>query len=190
MSLEAFKAALSHDEESISIGGGEPTLHPLFEHFLILAISRVEHVWIATNGKIKEHALLLYRLTQKGVIDAELSRDQYHEAIDEEVVDKFLSLSKDDRWDRGIVKRGIRNTTAFSDPFPAGRAYKLMGSEGEKVCPCDDIFVHPSGRVTQCGCPRSPTIGDVFSGYNTVLYGECYRSKAYKQAVKEVREAA
>ena len=187
MSLETFRAALNYDEESISIGGGEPTLHPLFEHFLILAISKVQHVWIATNGKIKEHAMLLYRLAEKGVIEAELSQDQYHEPIDPEVVEAFNSLTCEDGWNRGIGKRGIRNTTAFSDPFLAGRAYKLMGGYGRKECACDDTFVHPSGRVTQCGCPRSPTIGNVYDGYNSVCWGECYQSQAYKEAKREAK---
>jgi hypothetical protein len=172
MSLETFKAALKLDDEAVSLGGGEPTLHPLFEQFLLLAIAHCENVWIVTNGKIKERALLIAKLTKHEVIAGELSLDIYHEPIDPEVVEAF-----------GQHRRGIRNTTMNTDPFPAGRAKTVLGIEGYE-CPCDDTFVRPSGRITQCGCPRSPTIGNVHEGYKYVASG-CYRSEEYKLELQE-----
>ena len=51
MSIGTFKNALEYDEY-ITIGGGEPTLHPKFWEMMGLALGFGEYVWLATNGSI------------------------------------------------------------------------------------------------------------------------------------------
>jgi MoaA/NifB/PqqE/SkfB family radical SAM enzyme len=91
MSKEVFHAALelcSEYDSYVTLGGGEPTLHPNFREFLIEAIAELEHtLLVVTNGSVKRHALLLAKLARREVIQAELSRDDWHDDIDWEVVE-------------------------------------------------------------------------------------------------------
>ena len=68
MDFDTFKKCLEWGEDYISLGGGEPTIHPDFEKFLLTAISECEYVWLATNGKHTRRALLLAKLARSGVI--------------------------------------------------------------------------------------------------------------------------
>jgi len=65
MSIETFKNCLEFDNEYIILGGGEPTIHPLFWQLLGLSISSGE-VWLATNGKETSIALALAKMAKKG----------------------------------------------------------------------------------------------------------------------------
>ena len=88
--LAACKLAAEYGE-NISIGGGEPTVHPLFWDFIGLAIAYTDEgpPWLATNGKLTETALILARLARKGVLSVELSQDEFHEEIEWDVVEAF-----------------------------------------------------------------------------------------------------
>ena len=58
--IEAIRFASSYyGDENISIGGGEPTLHPKFFEILKEAINNFDYVWMATNGSQTES---MYRL--------------------------------------------------------------------------------------------------------------------------------
>ena len=161
MTLETFMAALQHDD-TISLGGGEPTLHPLFWHFLGLAIGTADSVWLATNGSQTQTAIALARMARKGVIGCALSQDIYHDPIDPKVIDAFTpKKTRPDEWlpaDRNQDYREIRNVTGRE--IKAGRC-----KTGEIECICPEVYVRPNGDVHLCGCARSPKIGDVFKGY-------------------------
>lgn len=178
MSLDTFRACLADidSEDYITLGGGEPTVHPHFEKILLLAIAHVPGggVHVITNGKHSERAMMLLGLAKSGVISAELSIDEYHERINPDVEDAWQEEEDHVKHCRlmGHETRsnvGIRNTTENCEPFPHGRAVTLLGYSKENsandICPCDGIVVKPNGDVHACGCEDSPKIGDVFHGF-------------------------
>jgi len=170
MSKEVFDAAIKLCEDwgsYIILGGGEPTLHPKFREYLIDAIvaDAEEGVFVITNGSIKKHALLLAKLAKKNVLQAELSRDEFHDIIDPEVVKAF-----DGRY-RDVTNKGTRN------PVAVGRALTVLEIEpGEySNCACEDFFIKPDGTIRHCGCDDSPIIGNVFEGIKECEWGVCYK---------------
>lgn len=186
MSLATFRKALRfaqdfdcHTEGTITLGGGEPTLHRHFEVILLETMAVAKSVHVITNGKIRRRALLLFGLAEKGRIEAELSVDEFHESIDHETVELFEKIGAI----RDITKGGTRY------PIAVGRAQEIFGDdEPDKDCCCDGWIVKPSGKIVQCGCPDSPVIGDVKNGIkieNHCMY-DCYRSSEFQESLKEV----
>lgn len=153
---------LKNHESHVSIGGGEPTLHPQFWEILGVCIGNFESVWLATNGSQTETAMALASLAKKGAIGCALSQDYWHDPIDQRVVDAFTSNKAS--YERGEDQREIRNVLSHGDtnrlsPF---RDPKEGGSEDN--CPCEGLFISPSGKIRACGCFNAPIVGDVFNG--------------------------
>jgi MoaA/NifB/PqqE/SkfB family radical SAM enzyme len=48
--INAIQFIRDRDDETISIGGGEPTLHPRFFDILKICLDDFNYVWMATNG--------------------------------------------------------------------------------------------------------------------------------------------
>lgn len=158
MSIETFKAALAWDDEYISIGGGEPTLHPKFWEFIGLALGCCEGVWLATNGSRTDIALALARMAKRGVLSCALSQDAYHDAIDEKVIRAFTTERK-----RGFDNsdyREVRDVTGKE--VNAGRCD--FGTRDD--CACPGLVCAPDGTVRACGCDGAPSFGDVETGIN------------------------
>lgn len=164
MTWETFKAAIDQEAGNhVTIGGGEPTLHPQFERFLFYAIGKCESVWLATNGGITDKALVLASLARRGVLGVALSIDPWHDPIDQKVVAAFDKKAShccdhDMREIRNVSGHVIRAGRA------AGRGF-ANEEPTEEGCPCDTCMVKPDGTVRQCGCPRSPVIGSVAAGW-------------------------
>lgn len=141
----------------ISIGGGEPTLHPNFWEIIGLSIAHAfEGVWLATNGSQTKTVIALAKMAKSGVISCELSRDTYHEAIDSKVYDAFNNLKRynqtsDDR-------RGIRSVNTI---IAAGRGKNISGSVND--CPCEEVFIKPNGDAYMCGCKDAPRLGSILN---------------------------
>ena len=140
MSLAVFKKALEYDNEAISIGGGEPTIHPQFWEFIGLALGYSEYVWLATNGKETDTALALARMAKRGVLACELSQDKYHSKIDKKVVAAFTKENKRGEYISNYQDsdlRGIRDITSLGrEPIKAGRC-----KDGSQGCVCEDLLV-------------------------------------------------
>jgi MoaA/NifB/PqqE/SkfB family radical SAM enzyme len=157
MPIKTFKKALEFDE-MVSIGGGEPTIHPKFWELLGLAIGHSDYVWLATNGKKTETALALAKIAFMGVIGCDLSQDAYHEEIDASVVMAFTKTTHDGvsgGYDRqNNDSRAIRDVT--SREINAGRC-----DFGEEGCVCSDLVCEPDGTIRACGCEGAPTFGNV-----------------------------
>lgn len=162
MSRRVFRDALRLVREQdgyITIGGGEPTLHPLFWDFVGLALSSVEDVeigiHIVTNGTNRPAALQLARLARGGILSAALSRTDYHLAQERQpshdVIAAFSrglqhpGLSGRDSNDRRSI---IEQCGDAGTPFAVGRAEE-WGAPG---CACDDLMVTPDGTLWECGC--------------------------------------
>lgn len=172
MSRDTFLAAsrfASDHGMTITIGGGEPTVHPLLFDFIGIAAAhsdeeRVPHV--ITNGKKKREALQLARLAQIGAVSAELSRDKYHELVDTRVIDRFREL--------GSTRNNFRI-------LKAGRALdnQIYTEDDDDNCPCDDLFVSPNGKLWQCA-HKAKQLGTVFEPGNlpeNVWDGCCSKAK-------------
>ena len=160
MTMDVFRAAIELEPESISIGGGEPTIHPLFWQMLGESIGAAgEYVWLATNGSQTRTALALAAMAHKGVIGCALSRDDYHDEIDEEVVDAFtVDTRRHSPFDnRTPDAREIRDVTG--NEINGGRCD--FGKADE--CACPGLLVDPDGTIRGCGCDDAPTFGTVFN---------------------------
>lgn len=147
----------------IVLGGGEPTVHPDFWKMLTYSMT-FGHPWLATNGSITEDALSLARLASKGIISAVLSVDQWHEKIDEKVINAFKDgLEKKtgiwEQWDslNEFDKRTIRTITV---PHRVGSS-----KEGKDECVCSVRIITPNGIIKGCACPDSPIVGTVQDGF-------------------------
>src|SRR6266702_604614 len=163
MTSDVFDAALSlssHYGDSVTLGGGEPTIHPKFWEFFgkSLAVDCQETPpFIVTNGKNKDIAIALARMAKGGVIGAALSQDRYHDSIEPEVVEAFTKSSGD--WGHGNSD-DLREIWHINSLLNVGRA-KLNQLATVEGCICDSIVVEPSGKLWQCGC-RKKSFGTVF----------------------------
>jgi len=158
MSAETFRRVLDLaelEEAPITVGGGEPTLHPMFMDFLWWTIRRqapltyemgMPTVGLVTNGSQTEIALELAALARVGVISASVSRDEFHDPIDPRVY-KAFEPSKEPGDHRHISRPGLI--------VPAGRARK-WGNHPFKRCVCDGPFIVPGGVIYSCGCRVNP----------------------------------
>jgi len=146
MFIAAAELAEDHGEY-VTIGGGEPTLHPLFWDFIGIALGYQEckgSVCVITNGSVTGTATRLANLARAGVIGAELSQDRYHSAIDPYVVQVFTR-------ERGYGEdhndfRGIRTVRTILN---LGRAAE-NGIGTEDDCSCDDLFARSDGTLWAC----------------------------------------
>ena len=181
MSEEVWRAALKLITEcnsDITLGGGEPTLHPNFKAILLEAIAacpnEYDKPFIVTNGTNTELSRLLFKLDRKNVVSARLSYDQYHDMdmVDSDIFELFhnhdMLWSQRDNTGRPIAKRPPASI------IKAGRAKKIAGATND--CCCEDIIIKPDGTFRQCGCENAPIIGNVFTGFeNNNNIGQCCR---------------
>lgn len=179
MSFETFVKAIEQDDESVSIGGGEPTLHPDFWKIMGYAIGRCGNVWLATNGKLRDDAIALAKMARRGVIACALSRDDWHEDISPDVVRAFT----EGKTPRGVFNESTdyREIRTVQKIAASGRASKWGD---KKLCCCEEYFVEPSGVVRQCGCKGSTVLGSVQDGWRSLDEYGCYR-----QVAAELQEA-
>jgi len=160
MTMRTWRAARSlvgyYSDESISLGGGEPTLHPQFWQILGESIASFEYVWLATNGSVTPIALALAGMARKGVISVALSLDSYHDAIDDRVVQAFKSYRNTSYVGDNNDCREIRNVDGKE--INAGRCD--FGKDDGCVCP--GVLIEPDGTIRACGCADAPKFGTVF----------------------------
>lgn len=179
---DALEIAEYLGDTSISIGGGEPTVHPNFWEMVRRALTYNDenNVWLATNGKRKADALVLAALNRgwdwiydtlgnddklfnaiKGATNendwdrfsCELSLDAYHAPIDPHVVAQFKNLgSKFNHYEY------IRDVTY--NVANVGRA-ELTGVGTTDECACATLCVHSKGDLALCGCPDAESAGTV-----------------------------
>jgi MoaA/NifB/PqqE/SkfB family radical SAM enzyme len=167
MSQGVFDKALeiaASREEYITLGGGEPTLHPkCLEWCMQAALATVDAsesmggpaVLIITNGKKTEIAQKLAKLSKLGVIAAELSQDEFHDEIEESTVAIFKRYA------------GIRDVTnEGSNPvLDVGRARESHEAGLLNVrsgCACETLFIAPNGDFYQCGC-QTKKLGNILT---------------------------
>ena len=184
MPWETFKLAMdrygkmsSSFKRSISIGGGEPTLHPDFWKIINYAMLYGKP-WFATNGSNTEDVLRASDMAKKGLIRSCLSIDKYHSKIDKKVINSFKDGLTRYPMSRS-PKKSIRNKTCSWEwhsskginvdgrSIRVSRNVKKIGrsKEGVVSCCCPTIQVKPNGTMTGCGCPDAPVVGTVKDGF-------------------------
>ena len=189
MSKDIFEKALEYcenrGEETIVIGGGEPTMHPNFDEFLFKALCKFDYVWMATNGKNTQKTLDLISLAKKyDGFQLAVSKDRFHEPIDNKIFETINSINNDNYYKNKIEIRTVRKI------INEGRAKELddFYYEKEDCCCCPDIIINPFGEVKWCGCADSTTVDNVKNPVDHCmnLYGECYKqSEEYKEFLEK-----
>lgn len=174
--LSAIDFISGYDNEMISIGGGEPTLHPRFFDILKQCLWNFSYVWFATNGSKTKTMFRLASiidnedwqdneeetivLEREGHLVVALSQDYFHDPINQRVVDL---------WKRQATNRGsgfeIRDVTkSYHGVLNAGRATRTQSYQCENGCVCSDLLIQPDGNIKLCGCRKAPIIGNVWGG--------------------------
>ena len=203
MTLETFKNALSLCDESVQLGGGEPTLHANFWEILGLSLS-IGDVWLATNGSKTETALRLCSMARRGVIGCALSMDHWHDEIDYRVVEAFQddmerSTRQGDNGKRYYTNYGYRPKPRYGDADLDSREIRDISDDVAKrgraienelfhrnECSCPGPMVRPNGDIHVCGCLDAPCIGNVngpdgFEVLEEYTGIDCHREKVEVQ---------
>lgn len=178
MSWNTFETACdsmknSGDDVYVTIGGGEPLLHPrVFGMLRKLSTLDDVHASVITNGGDTKRALRLLDMHKEASVEDEpwltvrLSSDEFHDEIDSHVYDAYAELN-------------LLNEPSVWGPIRSGRC-----DWGRDDCVCFGPFVTPDGAVNLCGCfPRYKTghVTDPFGLYDTCpdVWGfECSKSMA------------
>lgn len=177
MSQAVFNKALQlafDFNQDVTLGGGEPTLHPKCVEWAVQAAAALVDVsfdqdgpavLVITNGKKKDAAIKLAKLARAKIIQAELSQDPWHDPIDPDTVDFFERYS----WIRN-VSRGVR---------ARGRALENNLSDRDD-CACEALCIDPNGDFYECGC-RVKRLGNILTDGIPAEYwetaGECCSKK-------------
>lgn len=170
---DAIRFAEKWDSEVISIGGGEPTLHPDFFEILQRCMWGFSYVWMATNGSRTKTMRRLVNILngedyyngeenaiipEKDQFSVELSTDYYHDPISDEIRDYWERMTKAKR--PGF---GLRDVTQGHGPVEQGRAKRTSSAMRDGCC-CPELTIRPDGKIKVCGCTNSPIIGDIWNG--------------------------
>ena len=155
MTPETYRQALKLARnlgEYLVLGGGEPTVHPQFMDWLGLAIVHNPMPEMAplvvTNGKRRDIALHLAELARNGIVQAELSLDEYHDPVSERVVQAFEKK----QTSYGKASSDFRGVRSVMRIVPVGRAVDENVATEQEGCCCESLLVDPEGRLFACGC--------------------------------------
>ena len=198
MSLEVFHKAINLIEDlgtNITIGGGEPTLHPHFWQIIGECLGTCNEdggLWMATNGSKTEIALKLARMARAGVLGVALSQDQWHDKIDKRVIEAFRkdNISSYSMREENRDLRDIRTVHSLKN---RGRAKENELGDDESGCACEEWFISPEGNFKQCGCLNAPALCNILKVSSKKIYkimdsfsGDivCFNSKEEKKLEK------
>jgi len=164
-------------EAHVTVGGGEPTLHPDFipmiEKMMEINLrGNYINVAVITNGtrinKIKQFLKLQERYNDQvgELLIMELSTDDYHDR----------SMVSDWVWEYFTSRKLTHGRSSYEfgndGPVPVGRAKKndlgnlfSTGYRGtfnpSRRCVCTGNIVRANGDVVPCGCDDVPILGNV-----------------------------
>ena len=201
MGQEIFDKCLSTAKKfgwDITIGGGEPTLHPkIHEWAMQAALACLDvsldqdgpAVLVVTNGKKTDAAIKLAQMAHLGIISAEVSQDPWHDEIDPKVVAEFTRYNNPEtRYEYSAKRRDYAGVRDVSDGVKGvGRATRDENIDVHDGCACSALFVSPNGDFYGCGC-KIKKIGNILT--DTIpqeifdIPGECqhYRDKELQPA--------
>lgn len=198
MSLAQIRRALELNAkhgEHMMLGGGEITLHPDFEKILAMVVSICPPkndnptIGIITNGSMPDKALFINDMGEKGLINASLSYDQFHDPIDPKVFKAFKE--RQDRSWRIILNGNIHNGGVSTSLINSGRAKKLKDKyDLRDDCCCSAISLYPSGIGRMCGCANSTVITRNFmDDFQTEYRVDGFKYECYKPYNRDLKES-
>lgn len=167
MSDETFGAALElacNIGSPVTIGGGEPTLHPKFKQFFIEAAEAYQRKQlelpplVITNGSITKigHWLLDLFENEQFEVCIALSQDAYHNEIDQYLVERWNRVAKNYKKFRrqSLSSCEIRSVSRIINTGRAVNNSNLIHEyfKDNNTCPCEDSFIDPIGNIFACGC--------------------------------------
>jgi len=159
MTLDIFKQAIevcvNLNASSITLGGGEPTIHPEFMEMLNYAIETIGKkavISIITNGSMIDISMKLADMADAGLIHTEVSVDDYHDKIDNIVIDRFAKIKQFSFFKNNAHK--VRQI------IKAGRGKDIIGAVDG--CMSGIIHINTNGDVYTCGC-LTEHLGTVFN---------------------------
>ncbi len=167
MSQEVFDKCLEVAKEFsmyVTLGGGEPTLHPkCLKWAMDAALALVDvsldmdgpAVMVITNGKKGKTAVELAKLCKLGVISAELSQDEFHDPIDESTVAAFKRYASF----RDVTNEGRNPVLDVGRARESHEAGLLNVRDG---CACSTLFIAPNGDFYACGC-KTQKLGNILT---------------------------
>jgi hypothetical protein len=169
---------------TVSLGGGEPTLHPDFEvlfcYAMAISMKNGRRIYMVTNGSQTERMKSIFPLVKAEMADVIVSYDVYHDVsqVDPEVVQMYHSIG---RLGGDVMKDTI--------PHPLIKAGRQKEGD-DSHCHAPEMFVAVDGTVSFCACPDAPKIGrighgekpamrlaaDVLRGYGGGCGARCWKS--------------
>lgn len=179
MTREVFVNALIVARDygmSLTLGGGEPTMHPQF--FDLFGIAREMSIegsfefglHIVTNGLYAGKARRLLRIAETDYeqeinsrISLELSIDRWHDPIDQDIYGRYMVHHARreqyrrmwNRRDNGPADIGVR-TVPYISPNGRGKHHQFDGQRQAGFdCACDTMLVDPVGDLWACGCKKT-----------------------------------
>ena len=181
--LEAALELVSGADPPITIGGGEPTIHPQFRQIMCRILEeRGRDQWetapqIITNGKKTDELFFLLGLGD--AVSLAVSRDEWHEPLPDAVV-KMLDQRKVEKWGPKswdhLLYQG-RAQGLLREYYGAWYVKEGVAKNHQTDCVCNSLMVKPNGDIRWCGCTRAPKVGTVWSGLQLDYseYDGCYR---------------
>jgi hypothetical protein len=144
--------------DNLTIGGGEPLMHPMFFELLDMAVEangKAGHneLMVITNGKEFEATKKLIQLAYEKRIILTVSLDKYHKPLPDYVMAEYLNVDRHPYIN--MAYSFIPGTLV-----KAGRAKDLPLAED--VCVDPQVIVDAHGRIWTCGCLRR-NIGTVMN---------------------------
>lgn len=167
MSRKTFVAAMNLAAargEFVTLGGGEPTVHPEFMEYLRKSFEWVDSrgvegpILVITNGKRTKIAQQLMNMVEDGSypLSVELSQDEWHDPISDAVLQRWDTMAFNSRkygsYNRSIAIRTVKSIA------PVGRAAEPargITTSQDNPCCCETLLVDPIGDVYSCGCKHT-----------------------------------
>lgn len=174
-------AMLQEDDSCmVTIGGGEPTMHPDCMDFLWQTIraclpssdsAGTSVVGIVTNGTIEKRALEIARMAEMGMVSARLSYDKFHEVekVSERVKRAFgIGVNRTSRRENDL--RNVNQWEYFVTPHGRALETGIYNHPFSKVgsCNVEGLFITPDGTLWQCGC-RKKAIAHLNDDINSIF---------------------
>ena len=156
---------------TVTLGGGEPTIHPVFPMFLLKAIIKCSgRLCVTTNGKDEGPVRFLLKYAERRQVFARLSLDSFHDPINPDIVAAFKALPPMFKF-----REGDQHITPPPDTIanysPIGRELRRRGlteTPANAHCVCPGPFIAPNGDIRQCGC-TDHVVGHVVGHVDDVL---------------------